>query len=299
MNKNWNVLIDKDIINLMIGDSTVTDDIFLEYKMPYMSGPNICDFGTKLGLNTDYWNSDKLSRWMYMENVLNYVVDNNKMNQFFKELFDLKRFKKVDNIEFHKSAYELYWDLVHGLMNKINKILLFDKCHIEYNLQTWQFVLIDDEEDIKIESESIEKIDKQYIKRLKNKIDNAIKNEDFESCITKSRTLLEEIMIYGIEEKKELVEAKGNINKLYNQFKTLYRMHQDKNMDKRINNLLSGFEKIITSISNMRDENSDSHGAGDKRINIKKYHAVLFANASIAMSDFLLSVINDKKDLVH
>lgn len=39
----------------------------------------------------------------------------------------------------------------------------------------------------------------------------------------------------------------------------------------------------------------DSHGAGDKRINIEKHHAVLFANASITMSDFLLSVINNKK----
>ncbi len=296
MNKSWNVLIDKDIINIMIGDSNVADDLFLEYKMPYMSGPNICDFGAKLGLNKDYWNSDKLSRWMYMENVLNYVVDNNKINLFFKELFNLKRFKKVENIEYHKSAYELYWDLVHGLINKINGILFFDKCHIEYNLETWQFALIDDEVDIKIESENIENIDKQYIKRLKTEIDNSIKNEDFESCVTKSRTLLEEIMIYGIEEKKELVEAKGNINKLYNQFKTLYGMHQDKNMDKRINNLLSGFEKIITSISNMRDENSDSHGAGEKRINIEKHHAVLFANASITMSDFLLSVINNKKE---
>ena len=98
-------------------------------------------------------------------------------------------------------------------------------------------------------------------------------------------------MIYGIEEKNESIDSKGNINKLYSQFKTLYSMHQNKNMDKRINNLLSGFEKIITSISSMRDENSDSHGAGVKRINIEKHHATLFANSAITMADFLLSVI--------
>lgn len=294
MIKDWNVLIDREIINMIIGDSKVTDDMFLEYKMPYMSGPNICEFGSKLGIDKDYWNSDKLSRWMYMENVLKYAINNNKINDFFKELFELKRFKKVENKEYYSTVNTLYYDLVHGLMNKINEILFFDKCHIEYNIETWQFALIDDDDNIRIESKNIEKIDKQYIKRLKNEIDTAIKNSDYESCITKSRTLLEEIMIYGIEKKGEIVEAKGNINKLYNQFKTLYSMHQDKNMDKRVNNLLSGFEKIITAISNMRDENSDSHGAGEKRISIEKRHATLFANSSVTMSDFLLSVIDKK-----
>lgn len=291
MNKDWNLLKDREIINMMIGDSKIKNDIFIDYKMPYMRASDIYDFGRKIGMDDRYWKDDKLSRWMYMEIVLDYVIKEKQINLFFKELLNLKRFRNIGEIDHYKSANELYWESINNFMFKINEILFFEKCHLEYNFETWNFSLVDDEDEVKIESENIDKIDKQYIKRLEKEITNAIKNGDYESCITKSRTLLEEIMIYGIENKNEPVEAKGNINKLYSKFKTLYNMHQNKDLDKRINNLLSGFEKIITSISTMRDENSDSHGAGGKRINIEKHHAVLFANSSITMSDFLLSVI--------
>ena len=189
---------------------------------------------------------------------------------------------------------ELYWRLINGVMFSINDALCFDKCHIEYNFDSWQFNLIDDENDISIETPSIDTIDVNYIKRLNKEISKSIKDGDYESCITKSRTLLEEIMIYGIEKADQKVEAKGNIHKLYNQFKTIYNMHQDKDMDKRINDLLSGLSKIITSISDMRDMNSDSHGSGIRRINIEKHHATLFANSALIMSEFILSVINNK-----
>ena len=62
--------------------------------------------------------------------------------------------------------------------------------------------------------------------------------------------------------------------------------------DKRINTLLSGLEKIVSSISEMRNKNSDAHGVGATRIAIDEHHARLFVNAAMAMSDFILSVEN-------
>ena len=85
-------------------------------------------------------------------------------------------------------------------------------------------------------------------------------------------------------------EESGDIGKLYTQVKQLYNMHQDKDVDKRINNLLSGFEKIISSIAEMRNKGSDSHGVGGGRINISQHHARLFVNAAMTMADFILSV---------
>ena len=67
-------------------------------------------------------------------------------------------------------------------------------------------------------------------------------------------------------------------------------MHQDKNMDKRINGLLSGLEKILAAIAEMRNIGSDSHGLGAKRIKISEHHAKLFVNAPLVMADFILSV---------
>ena len=293
--KDWSVLKDREIIEMFIGDSVIERDFGTDYKMPYMRGTDICELGIELGISEDYWDNNSLSRWVYMKDVIDYVIRNNIIDSFFKKLLDLSRFREIRKYDSYKSSRELYYEIINMLMYNINEILVFNKCHIEYNFKTWKFSLIDDESTIRIETENINKIDRQYIKRLKSEIESTIKSGDYESCITKSRTLIEEVFKYGIEEKQESVDSKGDIVKLHSKFKDLYNMHQDKQMDKRINSLLSGFDKIITSISEMRDLNSDSHGAGSKRIKIEKHHAILFSNAAIVMSEFFLSVINNKK----
>ena len=114
--------------------------------------------------------------------------------------------------------------------------------------------------------------------------------------LPKSRTLLEEVFCYVIEKKDETPSESGDIGKLYNQVKQLYNMHQNKDMDKRINGLLSGLEKILSAIAEMRNKNSDSHGIGAKRINIDEHHARLFVNSAMTMADFILAVGNQKTE---
>ena len=69
-------------------------------------------------------------------------------------------------------------------------------------------------------------------------------------------------------------------------------MHTDKDMDTRINKLLSGLENIVQSLSEMRNNGSDSHGLGSKRINIDSYHARLCVNSASIMAEFILSIAN-------
>ena len=69
-------------------------------------------------------------------------------------------------------------------------------------------------------------------------------------------------------------------------------MHIDTNTDKRIKTLLSGLNIIVSAIAEMRNKDSDAHGVGARRINIDEHHARLFVNASMTMSDFILSVAN-------
>lgn len=297
--KDWNVLKDREIINLIIGDKPVEDDLFYQYTMPYMKEQEICEFSSKLGFIQDYHKDKKKSRFKYMEDLIDYVIKNNKINTFFEELIKLKRFRII-NTDATANFYDantIYWKIINGFFYSINQILFFDECYLEYDLDVYEFSLVDNNKEISLRAEKIEKVGRQYIKNLKNQIDKVVKMRDYESAITKSRTMIEEVLVLGIEEKGEKPLEKGNINNLYNQFKTLYNMHQDKMLDKRINSLLSGLEKIITAISQMRDKNSDSHGVGEKRITIEEYHVVLFANSAITMSNFLLSVIENKSKI--
>lgn len=61
-------------------------------------------------------------------------------------------------------------------------------------------------------------------------------------------------------------------------------------LDRRIKELLSGLESIVSSIAEMRNNYSDSHGIGSSRIRIKEHHAILVVNSALTMSEFLLSV---------
>ena len=145
-------------------------------------------------------------------------------------------------------------------------------------------------ETITVEAPTVKGIDRNYIVNLSGRAMTDVTEGNYDSAITKSRTLLEEVFCYVIEKKGETPTESGDIGKLYSQVKQLYNMHQSKEMDKRINALLSGLEKILSSIAEMRNKGSDSHGVGARRINIAEHHARLFVNSAMTMADFILSV---------
>ena len=296
--KNWDLLKDKEIISLMIGDEKISANMsFQTLIMPYMSGKDICDLANLLGLKIIY-NEEKLSRKEYMERVLDYSIENNLINKLFKELFELKRFRKVCNeisSYYGMDEMAIYWNTIYEFMNSINKILLYSKCYIEYNLENFNFSLIDNDSQIVLSTEIIENIDNKYIKKIQEQALDVIKTGDYDSAITKSRTMLEEVFIYGIEEKGLKVEAKGNIIKLYNQFKSDYNLNTSSELDNRVNDLISGFNKIVDSVARMRDLNSDSHGAGARRITIDRNIAVLYVNSAVTLSNFFLSLVEKNK----
>lgn len=45
----------------------------------------------------------------------------------------------------------------------------------------------------------------------------------------------------------------------------------------------------------MRNENSDSHGVGSKRIQVNRREARLIMNSAITLCDYVLDVFEDKK----
>jgi hypothetical protein len=61
--------------------------------------------------------------------------------------------------------------------------------------------------------------------------------------------------------------------------------------------LLSGLEKILSAISQMRNEGSDSHGVGQRRIRISEHHTRLFVNSAMTMADFILSIGENQKNI--
>ena len=173
-------------------------------------------------------------------------------------------------------------------MSQINGLLYFGGHELKKIGNIFALFKLGDS--ITVAAPTVKTINRAYIKDLSDRALKDIDEANYDSAITKSRTLLEEVFCHAIEAKGEVPSDSGDIGRLYGQVKSLYHMHQDKDIDKRINMLLSGLEKILSAITQMRNESSDAHGVGERRINISEHHARLFVNSATTMADFILSV---------
>ena len=298
MNKNYDLLRSKDIIAILDGDSQIEEIDGIRIAMPYLSGPMLCELSQKFGCYQEYYwgNSSKpnLSRWQYMDNILKYVIKENKVSQLLSYMMEKERFsdslRKLNTVS---DIEKMYKYIIQKVIDQINSILYFGG-H-ELVIINNQFIVKNIDEKINIDIPNINVVNRDYIKDLSERAMKDIDEGNLDSAITKSRTILEETFCYAIEIKGEEPSDNGDIGKLYKQVKDLYSMHANKDMDKRVNKLLSGLENIVQSIAEMRNNGSDSHGLGSKRVNIADYHARLAVNSSTTMAEFIISVSQNSK----
>ena len=291
----YELLRKKNILAILDGD---TDFGFLEINgensnikvsMPYLSGPMLCDMSNKFGLPVTYaWNGGAQSRWAYMDDLLAHCIQNGHESDLLSFLFSKGQFTEKLRGQTPETIDYAYSHIVKAIINQINGILYFSGNEL---VQTGSvFVIQKIGTTISVAAPSVTAIDRRYITDISERAMKDISDGNYDSAITKSRTLVEEVFCYVIEKKGVEPSESGDMGKLYNQVKQIYNMHQDKDVDKRINGLLSGLEKILSAIAEMRNKASDSHGVGAKRINISDYHARLFVNSAMTMADFVLAV---------
>lgn len=294
---DYSLLINRKIIDVLIGDTKV----FGEYSLPYMSGPNLCELCTTFGLPKTYaWGSSwgsrgpaNKSRWEYMQDLLKHLNPQGRVPELLSYLIQQGRFDNLTGIgDIHK-VDETYKAIIKGAIDIINAQLVIAR--VELRLVNKKFILAGIGEEVVIETPRVKIITPQYIRELPERIKDDLENKDYDSVITKSRTLLEEVLIFIIEKMTfERYKSNGNLIKIYQDATELLNMRQKNDWDKRVNELLGGLHKLVSAISSMRDMNSDAHGAGSGRINIKKREALLVAHSSMMLAEYWLSVHEGK-----
>lgn len=291
----FELLRDKGILSILDGDVDFGIlkingmDTDIKISMPYLSGPALCDISNRFGLPVTYgWNGGAQSRWAYLDNLLAHCIQNKRESDLLVFLFSKGQFVDKLRGQTPEIIEYAYAEIIKTVIDQINGALYFGGNEL---VQVGKiFVIRKLGTTISIAAPSVKTIDRSYIADLSDRAMKDVLDGNYDSAITKSRTLLEEVFCYVIEKKGEQPSESGDIGKLYNQVKQLYSMHQSKDMDKRINGLLSGLEKILSAIAEMRNKGSDSHGVGAKRITIADYHARLFVNSAMTMADFVLAV---------
>lgn len=290
MTDNYELLRRKDIIAILDGDVTIEEKKDYSVKMPYLSGPKLVELSNDFGLRRTYGSE---SRWVYLDDLLEYAIEQNRCDELLRYLFDRDKFTSLLDLgspEEIKTAYEY---ILQAVINKINVILYLGRHELQC-IQGHYYVVETGKKPV-IEAPNIKLINISYVQGLRERCTEDFISGNFDSVITKSRTVIEEVLIYILEQNKIEVESKGDLNKIYNQVKGIYNMRQDKGYDGRVNSLLSGLEKIVQSIAEMRNVNSDAHGVGSKRIAIKECEARLVMNSAVTFCEYILEIYKNHK----
>lgn len=292
---DYSLLINRKIIDILIGDMK----LYGEFSLPYMKGPDLCQLSTTFGLARTYtWGNNRVgankSRWEYMQDLMKFLNQQDRIPELLSYLIQQGRFENLTGIgDIHK-VDETYKAIIKGMLDAINAQLVIAR--VELRLVNKRFVLAGIGEEVVIETPKVKIITSQYIRELPERIKDDLENKDYDSVITKSRTLLEEVLIFIIEKMTfERYKSNGDLVKIYQDATELLNMRQKSDWDKRVNELLGGLHKLVSAISSMRNMNSDAHGAGSGRINIKKREALLVAHSSMMLAEYWLSIQEGKE----
>ena len=146
-------------------------------------------------------------------------------------------------------------------------------------------------------SDSFKTLLSDYIKTLPNRIQEDLKTNDYDSVITKSRTLIEETCIYIINDETISKNKKGDVGKLFDECKNRlgFPIQSPNEYEKQLNGVFNGLKNASDAIANLRNNFSDAHGnVNNNRPKIEKRYANLIANAAISLSEFLLEAYYEK-----
>ena len=291
--KQFLLLKRKDVYAILDGDTKFgeyqfSDGSTTELAMPYLTGSKLINILINFGVPVE----SGASRWEYVDMLLTYCIEKHRGADFLKCFFSRSQFEDKLKAYSYEEIEKAHKEIASKAIEGINDILHFGKNKIIWNGREFFICPIDDY--VEIEIPQIKKIDNEYIRGLYERALHDIKEGNYDSSLTKARTILEETFEHALDEKCIKYDFKGDIHALYKQVKKVYNMHANRDADLRINKILSGLESIVAGVSELRNIDSDAHAAGRKRFRINDYHARLVVNSAALMGEFILSVVKNR-----
>lgn len=305
--ENFKYLQNKEVYEFLEGSGKHDLITYKEqvYGLPYLTGSDLGSYCAQFGVTDGIGGS----RWTYVAALLQYAIENNRCDELLNYMFDLSHFKDLrvrknddifddkPRIETLEEAEDVHKRIVDAAIDHINELISLTR-H-ELKLINGHFYVVEAGKKPIIITQQLDKFSSDYVAGLRDRCKEDLINGNYDSVVTKSRTMIEETLTHIMEKAKQDglttddPDHSGNLGRLYNQVKTLRNMRQLQTNDVRVNELLGGLEKIVNSIASMRNTASDAHGVGQKRININAREARLVMNCSMAFCEYLVAGKND------
>lgn len=293
MKRKEESLLDNDILRIIIGDKQIGNELFIENKMPYLSGKKVCLLGQELGLNI-YYNSGEYigySRLDYIKDVVNYCIKNNKISELFNELTKTENFTYLADISYNNGIMD-YWRLISELQMSINNILIFHGVQLLKENNMWYIKEIDDESKI---VPLDEKTDVNYIRKKYDEINDEIDNDKYNHAVTLTKNMLEKTLKILLDKKEEKYTTADDINDLYKKIKKLYSLNIHSGMNEPLKKIISGLNSIISGISEIRNLTGDAHEHAENEFGLRKFDLKMLASSAEIVCEYLLNVMESEK----
>lgn len=157
------------------------------------------------------------------------------------------------------------------VIKEINEILRYSNVELISSGNSWNIVSVD--EGIKI-SVPTKRINAGYISDLLSQGLDDLKDGDFDSVVTKSRTLIEEVFLQILADNNVECKRNGDISKYRNLVVRTLGMRPSQEWNPRITKMISHLNAITDLIAEMRNKNGDAH-ASSERVKIQAAEAEL------------------------
>ena len=216
----YELLKQKEIIKILIGDGSfgeiACDDgstdcwgvpNAVNVSLPNLTGREICDLSTRFGFPMSY-EGNQYTRREYFEKMLDYLIQANRCSELLAFLFGKPQFQSKLSCFSPEKIDTYYNEIVKVILEKINSILHFSGHELKIIGQ--QFVVQPSGTKLKVHAPMI---DRTYIAEITARALQDIDAGHFDSALTKSKTLLEEVFKYVIEQKGATSPEKADIHK--------------------------------------------------------------------------------------
>lgn len=206
-----------------------------------------------------------------------------------EELLDLNTNQKIELID------QITSDVISGFINQLNDIVVLDNLQVRYDFSTQKLIFSKlSDTDVFVKNTIM---NFGFLKELYETGLQSLNMKDYLSVITKSRTILEKTFITILQQYNVSFKDNGNISSYRGKVNKVLGMNPDgDNWNKKdtrlkdLRNVISGLNKIIDSIANFRDKNSDSHAGKQDPLPIKKAEAELMLNSAVTVSSYYLEI---------
>ena len=160
------------------------------------------------------WSGSVQSRWAYLDDLLEHCIQTKQESNLLAFLFSKGQFVNKLRGQTPEVIEYAYTQIVNTVIGQINGALYFGGNELVQVGKVFDIRKLGST--VSVVVPFVKTIDRSYITDLSDRAMKDVVDENYDSAITKSRTLLEEVFCYVTERKGEEPSESGDIGKLYN-----------------------------------------------------------------------------------